>query len=133
MGKMKKHSFEKVVSSKKVEWFTPPDLAQRIKEFLGEIDLDPCADPGCSTPARHHEIENGLGMFWRGRVFISTPYGRHIKKWVDKALSDPLDEAVLLVPSNTATGWFQPCFEHTICFLAKRLIFSGAGRVAPFP
>lgn len=116
-----KHSFNVLTSSKKIEWYTPLDLLEQVRSFLGEIDLDP-ARP---------DADNGLMQTWRGRVFLNPPYGRHIKKWIDKALSDPVDELVLLVPSSTSAPWFQPLFKHTVCFIRGRLKFRDPEGIKP--
>lgn len=115
------HNFSKVVSKgKKIDWFTPLDLLEEVRAFFGEIDLDPA----------HPDMDNGLMMTWRGRVFLNPPYGWHIKEWIDRAMTDPVDEIILLVPSNTASKWFQPLFQHTICFLNHRLEYRDCGRGA---
>lgn len=117
-----KHSLKVLTSSKKIEWYTPLVLLEEVRRFLGEIDLDPACP----------EVENGLMQTWRGRVFLNPPYGRCIKQWIDRAMTDPVDEILVLVPSNTSSSWFQPFWQHSILFFAKRLEFSGAGRNAPF-
>lgn len=109
-------------SSKSIEWYTPPDLLQQIEQFMGGIDLDP-ARPG---------LENGLAMIWRGRVFLNPPYGRHIKQWIDRAMSDPVDEIILLIPVRTESRWFQALWAHTICFIRGRLHFCNSKHSAPF-
>lgn len=116
-----KHSREILHSSKGIEWYTPPDLLAEIERFLGCIDLDP-ARP---------DAENGLMQTWTGRIFLNPPYGRHIKKWIDKAMTDPVDELVLLVPASTGVKWFQPLWQHSICFITGRLRFSWKD-AAPF-
>lgn len=109
-------------------WFTPTDLLAEIERFLGEGYLDPC-------PAKlpGEQIESGLWVKWRGRVFVNPPYGRVIGKWIAKAMSEPVDEIVLLLPARTDTEWFQPLYEHTILFVRRRLRFSGVNCNAPFP
>ncbi len=123
------------LTSNSIEWYTPPDLAQEIAAFFGGIDLDPCADPGHHIPALRHETENGLGITWRGRVFVNPPYGKGLQHWVDKALSDPVDEVILLLPARVDTRWFQPIWQHTICFFRGRLVFKNplCNANAPFP
>lgn len=109
-------------------WFTPPDLLAEIRAFLGGTFFDPC-------PPREagERIESGLWLPWRGCVFVNPPYGRVIGRWIVKAMTEPVDELVLLVPARTDAAWFQSCFEHTICFVRGRLRFSGATENAPFP
>jgi hypothetical protein len=118
-----KHNLAVMTSSKSIEWYTPPELLAEIERFMGSIDLDP-ARPDAS---------DGLLTTWRGRVFLNPPFGRHISEWTHKALTDPVDELVLLVPARTDTRWFAECWPHTLCFLRGRLKFSGVKESAPFP
>lgn len=120
-------------TSKSDRWFTPPDLERDIRTFLGGSYFDPC-------PARieGEPIESGLWQRWEGRVFVNPPYGRVLGRWVVKAMTEQVDELVMLVPARTETKWFTPCFEHTVCFLHGRLKFHTANRQsrpagAPFP
>lgn len=122
-----------LLTSNSVEWYTPFDLLAEIDAFLGVIDLDPCADPGHRVPARQHESEDGLGLVWRGRVFVNPPYGRQIGLWVAKACTDPVDELILLVPGRFDARWFRPLHQQTICWMYGRLKFSEAKTSAPFP
>jgi site-specific DNA-methyltransferase (adenine-specific) len=109
-------------------WFTPPDLLARIAAFFADDYYDPC-------PARvaGESIESGLWAAWRGRVYVNPPYGRAIVPWVRKAVTEPLDELLLLLPARTDTAWFQPVWALDICFIRGRLRFSGHTENAPFP
>lgn len=121
-----------LLTSNSVEWYTPFDLLAEIERFFGVIDLDPCADPGHRVPARQHESEDGLGIPWQGRVFVNPPYGRGIGKWIEKALAEPLDELIGLVPGRFGAKWFRPLHQQTICWMYGRLKFSEANSSAPF-
>jgi hypothetical protein len=118
---MGKHSLQVMTSSKGIEWYTPPDLLEEVTRFYGAIDLDPACP----------EVENGLMQTWRGKVFLNPPYGRCIKQWIDRAMTDPVDEIILLVPASTGVQWFQPLWQHTLCFVTGRLRFSWK-EAAPF-
>jgi site-specific DNA-methyltransferase (adenine-specific) len=91
-------------SSPQDAWNTPPDLVREIAVFLGTIDLDPCPDAAHAIPATHHAIGDGLMMPWQGRVYVNSPYGRQIGRWVTKALTEPVSELVLLVPARVDTS-----------------------------
>jgi hypothetical protein len=78
-------------------------------------------------------IESGLWARWESPCFVNPPYGRVIGRWIVKAMTEPVDELILLVPARTDTAWFQPLFAHTVCFVRGRLRFSGAASGAPFP
>lgn len=120
-----------------VEWYTPPALVETIRQFLGEIDLDPCADPGRAIPARTHytAADDGLSQPWYGRVFCNPPYGgKTIPQWVERAATAPTSQVVLLVPAYSGSGWFQRLiFPHfSICWHAGRIKFSGCKDAARF-
>lgn len=108
-------------------WFTPPDLLAEIRDFLGDY-YDPCPPREAGEP-----IESGLWRRWEGRVFVNPPYGRVIGRWIVKAMTEEVDELILLVPARTDAAWFQSLFGHTICFIRGRLRFSGSKWNAPFP
>lgn len=120
-----------LMSSATPEWYTPDSLHTRIVAFLGGDVYDPCAKPA-HAPIGLAGRENGLAATWRGHVFLNPPYGRGIGAWIRKAITEPLDEAILLIPARTDTRWFQPLFDHTILFIRGRLHFSEGGP-ATFP
>ena len=117
-----------LMTSASDRWWTPPDLLAEIRAFFGDY-YDPC-------PARGEgeRIESGLWQSWAGqRVYCNPPYGRVIGRWIVKAMTEPVEELILLVPARTDTAWFQSLYEHPICFLRGRLRFSAASSGAPFP
>lgn len=114
-----------LTTSKSAQWYTPPDLLAEIRAFMGDY-YDPC-------PADPKARENGLAVIWHGRVFCNPPYGREIGAWIRKAMTEPVEEIILLVPARTDAAWFQSLFGHSICFIRGRLKFSGATENAPFP
>jgi hypothetical protein len=75
-------------SSASVEWYTPPDIVERVIGVLGTIDLDPCSNSreAPNVPAHQHFTvdDDGLAKTWRGTVFMNPPYGRMIGVWVEK-------------------------------------------------
>ena len=124
-----------LMSSTSPEWYTPVELYARLSAFLGAGMYDPCARPA-SRPTGLAERENGLAVPWQGRVFCNPPYGRAIGAWIRKALSEPVDELILLVPARTDTAWFAPLFAHTVLFIRGRLHFhkpEGGRAPATFP
>lgn len=110
------------------EWYTPPEVWRAVEAFLGVIDLDPCANPEKTIPARQHLLENGLNAIWRGKVYVNPPYTPRIQPWVEKALSDPVEEVILLLPNRTDTIWMQQCMRYTVCFVKDRIEFWHPGR-----
>jgi site-specific DNA-methyltransferase (adenine-specific) len=109
-------------------WFTPPELLERIAAFLGDDYLDPCPARRAGEP-----IASGLWTTWHGRVYVNPPYGRAIVPWIRKAVTEPVDELLILVPARTDTAWFQPLWTFDMCFIRGRLRFSGHRDSAPFP
>src|SRR3990172_2216127 len=79
-------------------WGTPAALYRELDaEF--HFTLDPC-------PLNDAQIWDGASLSWVGeRVYCNPPYGRDIRRWLEK-WSEP-ELAVYLLPSRTDTGWFQ--------------------------
>lgn len=114
--------------AKSDEWHTPPALMAHIRAFLGDDFFDPC-------PARlsGEPIVNGLHLPWRGHVYVNPPYGRAIVPWIKKAISEPIEDLLLLAPARTDTAWFQLVWAHMdVCFIRGRVRFSMSDN-APFP
>lgn len=128
-------------SSEEDEWLTPPDIIARTLHVLGEIDLDPCSNtfggPNVPAAVRYVEGDDGLGRTWRGRVYMNPPYGATIAAWTAKLRSEyaagNVTEAIALVPARTDTEWWGSLRDTAICFVRRRLKFSGAANSAPFP
>jgi len=108
-----------------VERYTPTWLLQRVGAFLGADYLDPCPENDAQTLQ-----VNGLEIPWRGRVWVNPPY-RPLAPWVTKAMTEPVDELLLLVPAYTETRWFRPLFDHPMCFIHGRLRFRRPGDHRP--
>ncbi len=127
-------------SSESPEWYTPPEIVERVIRCLGAIDLDPCSNSGApNIPASLHftESDNGLLQEWQGRIYMNPPYGRPIARWVEKLCGEyragHVSAAVALVPARTDTTWFQMLRDAAMCFIDGRLKFSGHDNAAPFP
>lgn len=106
------------------EWYTPPWLLECIADFLGADYYDPC-------PARNGSplLVDGLAQSWAGlRVFCNPPYGRAIVPWIHKAMTEPVEEIILLVPAYTETRWFEPLLDYAICFIRGRINYSSPMR-----
>jgi phage N-6-adenine-methyltransferase len=127
-----------LMSSDSPEWYTPPHIIAAVVVALGAIDLDPCADPGCTVPAGTHftEEDDGLSRDWSGHVYMNPPYGPAIPVWVAKLVAEVeakrVTAAVALIPARTETDWWASFDARTVCFIHGRLAFSGQG-AAPFP
>lgn len=126
-------------TSDKDDWTTPRDLFNFLNNRFS-FTLDPCStheNALCDT--FFTKTTCGLDQSWKGhRVFMNPPYGREIKKWVQKAWSEAQDNNALVVgllPARTDTEWWNLYVDgHAdIHFIAGRLKFSGAKNSAPFP
>ena len=121
---MQTSHFARILTSRSDRWNTPPDLLREIEAFM----------PGYSDPCPAGAVlADGLALRWAGRVYLNPPYGRTIGLWIQKALSEPVQEIVMLLPARTETRWFQPLWGLPMCFVRGRLCFSGQKANAPFP
>ena len=127
-------------SSDSDNWVTPEVIINAVIQTMGAIELDPCSpsDSG-PVPAKTHFTKetDGLNQEWFGRVYMNPPYGRNIRLWVEKAISEyesrQVSEAILLLPARTDTKWFQLLGQYPWCAVKGRLKFSDHENSAPFP
>lgn len=121
------------------QWTTPQDFFEKLnKEF--DFDLDPCADEiNHKTSEYYTKEQDGLKKDWGGhRVFCNPPYGKNIRKWVEKCFREGHKDntiVVLLIPARTDTKYFHDYILHRseIRFVPGRLKFGGSRQSAPFP
>lgn len=126
-------------SSKSNEWATPQNLFDELNDEFN-FTLDPCATDENAKCSNYFTIEDdGLSKDWSNDVvFMNPPYGREIKKWINKAYEESLNGAtvVCLIPARTdTTYWHDFIFGKTndIRFLRGRLKFGKSKNSAPFP
>lgn len=91
------------------ERYTPMWVLKKVEQSLGEIDLDPCADPRKRVPAKKHltKEDDALTQPWHGRIFMNCPFS-DTSTWV-KHLSiyiatGSVTEAIVLVPMGSVTN-----------------------------
>lgn len=119
-------------------WATPQSFFNELNQEFG-FTLDPCATPDNAKCARYFTKEdNGLEQSWENEiVFMNPPYGREIKKWMQKAVKSWLVEnatVVCLVPARTDTHWWHDyAMFGEIRFIKGRLKFGNSTNSAPFP
>ncbi len=124
-------------SSKTDQWSTPQDLFNELNSEFS-FDLDPCATDENAKCSKYFTVDDdGLSKFWGdSTVFMNPPYGREIKKWMEKAYNASLYGAtvVCLIPSRTDTRWWHDyAMKGDIRFLRGRLKFGNSKNSAPFP
>lgn len=119
-------------TSGNVEWYTPSWVVDAARYVMGSIDLDPASSEIANQTVRAERYytisDDGLNKSWRGNVWLNHPYGRHgnrewIKKLCDSYKAKEIDQACCICFAATSEKWFQPLFEHTICFPFKRVNF----------
>ena len=126
-----------MTSTFKLDWETPQWLFDKLDaEF--HFTLDAAADDSNHKCERYYTKEtDGLKSPWAGVVWCNPPYGKQIKKWVEKAWAEKCncETIVLLIPARTDTLWFHNYIlgKAEIRFIKGRLRFSGCAVNAPFP
>ena len=121
----------------KTEWFTPPDVIQRVKLVLSEIDLDPssclAAQKTVGASAYFTKKDDGLAQTWTGRVFMNPPYtgpliAQFAAKLIEEIEAGHVSEAIALVHNSTETAWFQSLAKtaSALHFPNSRIVFVDA-------
>lgn len=120
-------------------WETPAALFNAVEAGAGPFDLDPCAPdrPGTVRTARRYTTaDDGLSREWHGRVFMNPPYGRAMRLWLAKAVSEAEAgaEVVGLLPVRTETEWWHNFVvsRADVLLLRGRLFFGDGDGGAPF-
>lgn len=120
------------------EWYTPPEYIHSVREVLGHIDLDPASCERANQTVKADRIftkeDNGLMHPWYGHIYLNPPYGKtqqggasyleaFTRKLVEEYVLHHVTEAILLIPANTATSWFDLLWQFPICFPKSRIRF----------
>jgi len=125
------------------EWYTPPRYIEAARTVMGGIDLDPAscefANRVVQATRFYTKEDNGLMQLWTvdgkpTRVFLNPPYGRTQQgqasnlEYFTRYLREQyqhgnVTEAILLIPVNTATRWFDTLWQYPICFPRARIRF----------
>jgi hypothetical protein len=103
---------------------------------MGGIDLDPAsceqANEMVNASTYYTKEDDGFSKAWRGRVWMNPPYGvvdgvSNVSRWSSKLIesykSGEVTSAVFLLNSLTSASWFEPLFDHSICFVRRRIRF----------
>lgn len=103
--------------------FTPRWLLDR----LGPFDLDPCAGdprPWDIATANLTEADDGLSLFWSGRVFLNPPFDRYqVGRWIERLAEH--GNGIALLHARTEAAWFEPIWAKAdaVLFMADRIKF----------
>ena len=127
-------------SSKTDDWATPQETFDELNQEFN-FTLDPCADEYNHKCSKYYTKEqNGLIQDWGGEiVFCNPPYGREVKKWVEKCYREVNFGncicAVMLIFARTDTKWFHDYIykKAEIRFIKGRLKFGCSTNSAPAP
>ena len=112
--------------------YTPCWVLDLVENILGCIDLDPCADPKCRVPAKHHftKEDDGLDKGWSGKVFVNPPFSNS-SDWVKHLCiyfhSGAVTEALVLLPvmavSNKSSKLLMKGTATAFSILTRKLSF----------
>jgi len=130
-------------SSVNMTWRTPWAVFDALNDEF-EFTVDGCASDGHLIERYWSESDEPLLRSWQDeRVFLNPPYGREIRRWMEKAWTEQHAAEVIvgLVPSRTDTGWWHDYVMKAteIRFIRGRLSFEGVEKAnpeshnAPFP
>jgi site-specific DNA-methyltransferase (adenine-specific) len=110
---------------------TPEGFYKQLNREFG-FDFDPC-------PLNDSPDFDGLKISWGKRVFVNPPYGKAIRGWLEKALTEikqwNSEVIVFLLPAYTDVKWFHEIVlpkADEIRFIKGRLKFGEHNNSAPF-
>lgn len=115
-----------------VEWYTPAEYLDAARSVLGGIDLDPASSQMANETVRAAEFfsvdDDGLTREWHGHVWLNPPYGKgsglFTTKLVEEYGSGRVTAGILLLNAyGFDSAWFQPLWDHPICFTDHRIQF----------
>ena len=125
-------------SSQSNEWYTPARYIEAAREVMGSIDLDPASSELANKTVKaknfitEEDNPNGLEQDWFGNVWLNPPYGKGSGLFTTKLVQEyprHVDSAILLLNAyGFDSGWFQPLWDHIICFTDHRIVFWSPGR-----
>jgi len=118
------------ISSKENDWYTPSKYIESARTVLGRIDLDPATSELAQKTVnadKYYTIDNsGLEESWKGNVWMNPPYSMpEIQTFIDKLLSEDVDDWIVLTNNSSDTGWFHKLLNaaDVVCFTKGRVGF----------
>ena len=116
-----------------IERYTPAEYVEKVREVLGEIDLDPATCELAQQTVRATRyftlVDDGLKQEWHGNVFLNPPYHHlcpiFINKLIEELKAGRTTAAILLVNNCTDTEWFDVAIRDcaSVCFKRGRISF----------
>lgn len=126
-----------LLSSKNMNWCTPQDFFDKLNAEFHFV-LDAAATAKSAKCRRYFTPEtDALKQSWNygGAVFCNPPYGRSLKKWIQKAYTESQSgqTIVLLIPARTDTAAFHDYIygKAEIRFIRGRLMFTDEDKNPP--
>ena len=122
--------------NKNDEWYTPSDIISRVREVMGDIDVDPAScDQAQETvqAAEYYTKEtDGLDFEWQGRVWCNPPYSKVLLNKFTKAFAEQYEagiitEGIILTNSGTDTKWNQNVAPYLQAYTLGRISFNTPG------
>lgn len=108
---------------------TPAEFYKVLNQEFN-FDFDPCPE---------NASFDGLSSPWMGNSFINPPYGKEVRKWLEKGLLEiqcgRCNRCVYLLPAYTDVKWFHEVVlpnSSEIRFIKGRLKFGVHNNSAPF-
>jgi len=109
------------------EWYTPPEILQKVRELYGVIQLDPASSEQANkiVKAVMFYTENGLEQNWYGDVWMNHPFSRENNPlWINKAVSEyesgRVRQLTCITYAATSEKWFKPLVVFPQCYLCPR-------------
>ncbi len=128
-------------ASRTDRWLTPESILVRVREVLGEIDLDPASEPFANTRVKamkYYTRENcGLDQPWHGSVYLNPPGGKRgnrslsqlfWSKLMNERNAGRIKHAIFMAFSAESLSVTQgretaPLGAFMVCVPAKRIRF----------
>ena len=127
---------QRINASNSNEWYTPLEFIEAARKTMGSIDLDPATCDEANERVKAECIftmkDNGLLQRWHGNVWMNPPYGKTsgesnqavwTRKVIDEYAAGNVEQACVLVNAVPGNAWFAPLWDHTICFISRRIRF----------
>lgn len=136
-----------LTSSASQGWRTPGWIADKAREVLGGIALDPASDAEANVTIKAERVytkrDDGLTRAWAGRVWCNPPYGKGERNksnqglWSEKMAREfhtgRMRSGLLLVTARTGDKWFRSLWDNAaeLCFFYRRVAFVGPSSGVP--